>query len=53
MQAGHQRETTVTKLLPFTMTRIWLRGNPKDSLLLLYRVQKPNLLRLFGAIGLH
>ena len=26
MQVGHRRETTVTKLLPFTTTRIWLLG---------------------------
>ena len=44
MRVGHRRETTVTKLLPFTMTRIWLHGNLKDSLLSLCRVQEAELI---------
>ena len=37
-----QKETIVIKLLPFTMTRIWLPGNLNDSLLLLSQVLKRN-----------
>ena len=48
MQAGHQRETTVTKLLPFTMTRIWLRGNPKDSLSLLSSAEAELIASVWG-----
>ena len=53
MRVGHLRETIAIKLSPFTMTRIWLLDNLKDSLLSLCRVQKPNLLRLFGEIDSH
>ena len=48
MLVGHLKETIAIRLLPFTMTRTWLRGSPKDNLSLLHRVQKPNLLHLFG-----
>ena len=48
MQVGHQRETTITKLLPFTMTRTWLRGSPKDNLLALSSAEAELIASVWG-----